>query len=130
MPEDPRAFVSTADAPTPTGPFHQAVVANGLVFTAGQAGRNRDTGVMGDLGEQTAWALRNLDAILHAAGSSLDRAIKLTVYLKAGCDPAPLNEVYRERFGPQLPARSLVLVQDLKGPDMLVEIEAVGVRDG
>ena len=130
MPEDSRTFVSTSDAPTPTGPFHQAVVANGFVFTAGQAGRNRDTGTMGDLGQQTAWALRNLDAVLRAAGSSLDRAVKLTVFLKAGCDPAPLNTVYRERFGPKLPARSLVLVQALKGPDMLVEIEAVGVLDG
>lgn len=117
--------VHTGDAPTPTGPFSQAMVVGPLVFTAGQAGRNRDTGVMGDLAEQTDWALRNLDGILRAAGSSLARAVKLTIYLRDGNDPGPLNEAYRRWFPDRLPARSLVYVSRLKGPDMLVEIEAV-----
>jgi 2-iminobutanoate/2-iminopropanoate deaminase len=122
-----RAPISTTEAPTPTGPFSQAVRAGELVFTAGQAGRNRDTGTMGDLAEQTDWALRNLDAILRAAGSSLERAVKLTIYLRDGTDPGPLNEVYAERLPEPRPARSLVNVSRLKGPDMLVEIEAVGL---
>lgn len=122
-----RTPISTTQAPTPTGPFSQAVRAGGLVFTAGQAGRNRDTGTMGDLAEQTDWALRNLDAILRAAGSSLQQAVKLTIYLREGTDPAPLNTVYAERLPEPRPARSLVHVSRLKGPDMLVEIEAVGV---
>ncbi|OLT09624.1 hypothetical protein BJF78_30350 [Pseudonocardia sp. CNS-139] len=130
MTADERQFVATDAAPTPTGPFSQAVVAGGLVFTAGQAGRNRDTGEMGGLGEQTSWALRNLDAILRAGGSSLADAVKLTIYLRDGCDPAELNEVYRAAVPEPRPARSLVVVSRLKGPDMLVEIEAVGVRSG
>jgi len=122
-------IISTPEAPTPTGPFSQAVVAKGLVFTAGQAGRNRDTGVMGDLAEQTRWSLRNIAAILAASGSSLDRVVKTTVYLKEGCDTAAVNGEYLERFGDRLPARSLVLVSRLKGPEMLIEIEAVAVTD-
>ncbi|MFD5112869.1 RidA family protein [Streptomyces sp. NPDC058220] len=125
-----RTPVSTPEAPTPTGPFSQAVRAAGLVFTAGQAGRNRETGVMGDLAEQTDWALRNLDAILRAGGSSLRDAVKLTIFLREGTDPAPLNRVYQEHLPEPRPARSLVLVSRLKGPDMLVEIEAIGVVTG
>lgn len=120
-----REAVSTPDAPTPTGPFSQAVRWGSLVFTAGQAGRNRETGQLGDLHEQTDWALRNLDAILRAAGSSLGQALKLTIFVKEGQDTAPLNEVWAERFPAPRPARSLVFVTRLKGPQMLVEIEAV-----
>jgi 2-iminobutanoate/2-iminopropanoate deaminase len=120
-------IISTPDAPTPTGPFSQAVVANGFVFTAGQAGRNRDTGVMGDIAEQTRWSLRNLAAILAASGSSMDRVVKTTIYLRDGCDTAPVNGEYVAQFGDRLPARSLVIVSRLKGPEMLVEIEAVAL---
>lgn len=124
-----RTAISTTEAPTPTGPFSQAIRAGGLVFTAGQAGRNRETGQMGDLAEQTDWALRNLDAILRAAGTSLLSAVKLTVFLREGSDPGPLNKVFSDRFPEPRPARSTVYVSRLKGPDMLVEIEAVAVRE-
>ena len=120
-----RRAVQTDGAPKPTGPFSQGIVANGLVFTAGQAGRNRETGQMGDAGDQTAWALRNIAAILEAAGSSMDRVIKVTLYLKDGTDTAAVNEAYRSSFPDPLPARSSVFVSRLKSPDMLVEIEAV-----
>lgn len=125
-----RRAVSTDQAPIPTGPFSQGVVVGDLVFTAGQAGRNRDTGSMGDLREQTHWALKNLDAILRAADSSLAAAVKLTIYLREDVDPADLNEVYVELVPEPRPARSLVMVRRLKGPQMLVEIEAVGWRSG
>jgi 2-iminobutanoate/2-iminopropanoate deaminase len=101
------------------------VRANGLVFTSGQAGRNRDTGQLGDARDQTRWALRNISAILEAAGSSLDRVVKVTVYLKDGVDPAAVNEEYKAHFAEPLPARSSVFVSRLKSPEMLVEIEAV-----
>src|SRR3981081_2606420 len=68
MPTEKRA-IRTDQAPTPTGPFNQAIRVGNLVFTAGQAGRNRDTGQMGDIREQTDWALRNIAAILAAAGT-------------------------------------------------------------
>lgn len=127
MPADRQPIV-TEHAPTPTGPFSQAIVVGDLVFTAGQAGRNRDTGQMGGLAEQTDWALRNIEQILLAAGSDLDHVVKTTVFVKDGTDTAPLNAVWAERFAEPRPARSTVFVSNLKNPEMLIEIEAVAVR--
>jgi 2-iminobutanoate/2-iminopropanoate deaminase len=117
--------IRTDAAPTPTGPFSQAVRVGGFVFTSGQAGRNRETGQLGDARDQTRWALRNIAAILEAAGSSLDRVVKVTVYLKDGVDSSVMNEEYKLHFREPLPARASVFVARLKSPEMLVEIEAV-----
>jgi 2-iminobutanoate/2-iminopropanoate deaminase len=124
-----RRAISTNQAPTPTGPFNQAIRVGNLIFTAGQAGRNRDTGQMGDIREQTDWALRNIAAILEAAGASLDDVVKTTVYLKDGADSAAMSEAYASRFNDPLPARSSVVVTRLKNAEMLVEIEAIAVVD-
>lgn len=114
------------DAPTPTGPFPHAMRVGDFVFTSGQAGRNRDTGAMGDAAEQVDWALRNIAAILNAAGTSLARTVKVTLFLRDDVnDMAAVNAVYSRHFGDSLPARSSLFVSRLKGPDMLVEIEAV-----
>ncbi len=81
---------------------------------------------MGDVGEQVDWALRNIDAILRTAGSSLQRVVKTTLFLRDDVtDMAPVNEVWKRHFGERLPARSSLFVSRLKNPDMLVEIEAV-----
>jgi 2-iminobutanoate/2-iminopropanoate deaminase len=122
-----REGIKTDQAPTPTGPFSQAIKANGFIFTAGQAGRNRDTGQMGDIREQTDWALRNIDAILRAAGSSLAEVVKTTVYLKDGADSTAMSEEYVKHFSEPLPARSSVAVSRLKNAEMLIEIEAVAI---
>ena len=121
--------ISTDSAPTPTGPFNQAIRVGNLIFTAGQAGRNRDTGQMGDVREQTSWALRNIAAILQAAGASLDDVVKTTVYLKEGADSTAMSEAYARHFHDPLPARSSVVVTRLKNAEMLVEIEAIAVVD-
>ena len=123
----PRTSIHTDNAPTPTGPFSQGVRVGNLVFTAGQAGRNRDTGKMGDIGEQTDWALRNIEAILAEAGATLADVVKLTVFVKEGTDTGPLNQVWVERFAEPRPPRSSVFVSRLKNPEMLVEIEAIAV---
>ena len=125
--DDHRTAVSTDRAPTPTGPFSQAIRTGNLVFTAGQAGRNRDTGQMGDLAEQTSWALDNLDNILRAAGTELANVVKATIFIKDGTDTSGLNEVWSARFAEPRPARSSVFVSRLKNPEMLVEIEVVAV---
>src|SRR5579859_106276 len=122
-----RRAIRTDQAPTPTGPFNQAIRVGNLIFTAGQAGRNRETGQMGDIREQTDWALRNIEAILQAAGASLDDVVKTTVYLKEGADSAAMSEAYASHFKDPLPARSSVVVTRLKNPEMLVEIEAIAV---
>ncbi len=123
-----RVAVSTDAAPTPTGPFSQAIIVDRMVFTAGQAGRNRDTGLMGDIAEQTTWALNNIEQILRAAGTDLDHVVKTTVFLRDGVDTSGLNEIWEQRFNEPRPARSSVFVSRLKNPEMLVEIEAVAVR--
>jgi 2-iminobutanoate/2-iminopropanoate deaminase len=125
---DKRA-IRTDQAPTPTGPFNQAIRVGNLIFTAGQAGRNRDTGQMGDIRDQTNWALKNIAAILQAAGASLDDVVKTTVYIKDGADSTAMSEEYVKHFKDPLPARSSVAVSRLKNAEMLIEIEAIAIVD-
>ena len=122
--------VVASDAPTPTGPFPHGIRVGHRLYTSGQAGRNRDTGVMGDAAEQVDWALRNLDAIARAAGTSLARTIKVTMILRDDVtDMAAVNAAYAAHFPDTLPARTTFFVSRLKNPEMLVEIEAVVLVD-
>ena len=121
--------IRTENAPVPTGPFNQGMQAGNLVFTSGQAGRNRETGEMGDLGEQTDWALRNIEGILAEAGATLADVVKATIFVKEGTSTGPLNEVWKRRFPEPRPPRSAVFVSHLKNPEMLVEIEVVAVLE-
>ena len=125
-------MVSTGAAPAAVGPYSQAVVARGgnWVFTAGQLGIVPGTGELAEGVEaQTRQALENLTAVLEAAGSSLERVVKVTVFLRNMGDFEKVNGVYREFFGHEPPARSAIGVAGLpKGG--LVEIEAVASVDG
>jgi 2-iminobutanoate/2-iminopropanoate deaminase len=113
-------------APEPTGPFVHAVRVGTLVFTSGQAGRDRVTGTMGSIGEQVDQALTNIADVAAAAGTSLARAVKVTLIVRDDVtDTAAINEAYRRHFPDGLPARTSFFVSRLKNPDMLVEIEAV-----
>ena len=122
-----RTTISTDRAPNPTGPFNQGIRVGNLIFTSGQAGRNRDTGQMGDIGEQTDWALRNIEGILREAGATLGDVVKATVFIKEGTGTGPLNEVWKQRFPEPRPPRSSAFVSRLKNPEMLVEIEVIAV---
>lgn len=125
-----REVISTDAAPAAAGPYSQAIRAGDLVFTAGQLGIDPATGefVADDVSAQAEQVLTNLAAILDAAGSGLDRLVKVTVYLADIADWPAVNEVYT-RFVPQpFPARSAFAVKDLpKGGR--VEIEAVATVD-
>ncbi|MFL5507360.1 MAG: RidA family protein [Gemmatimonadales bacterium] len=118
--------VHTDDAPRAIGPYSQAVVSGGFVFTAGQIGLDPETMqvVPGDVGHQTEQVMKNLTAILKAAGCDLARVVKTTVFLAHMKDFAVMNEVYAKHFGEHRPARSTVAVQTLP-KDTLVEIEAI-----
>lgn len=118
--------IQTDKAPTPTGPFNQAIRIGNLIFTSGQAGRNRETGQMGDIKDQARRCIGHIAAILEAAGSSLADVCKATVFLRNAEDWKAFNEVYVELMPQPLPARSSAIVQ-LKGPDMLVEMEVIAV---
>lgn len=120
--------ISTDKGPKAIGPYSQAIRANGFVFTAGQVAFDPATGqiVDGDVAKQTARVLDNLKAILEAAGSSLDKAIKATVFLKDMNDFAAMNEVYARYFAHQPPARSTVEVARLPR-DVRVEIDLIAL---
>ena len=121
-----REAISTDGAPAAAGPYSQAIRAGELVFTAGQLGVDPTSGELVDGGvpAQAERALANLRAILEAAGSGMDRLVKVTVYLADIGDWPAVNEVYVRAVPEPFPARSAFAVKDLpKGA--LVEIEAV-----
>lgn len=123
-------FASVAGAPQAVGPYSLAVKAGKLIITAGQLGMDAETGklVEGGIQAQTEKALQNLSAILTAAGASLSKVIKTTVFLQDISDFSAMNEIYARFFSENPPARSAVEVAALpKGG--LVEIEAIAVLD-
>lgn len=117
-----------APAPFQGAPYSQAIKAGGLVFVAGQVGIKPDNPVpVGDtIQEQTEQTLLNLRAILEAAGSSMERLVKTTVFLTNLDDFQGMNEVYARHVGDQPPARSTFEVSKLP-PGLLVEIEAIAL---
>jgi 2-iminobutanoate/2-iminopropanoate deaminase len=122
-----RTQVMTNAAPAAIGPYSQAIQAGGLVFTAGQLGLDPTGGELAaGAAAQADRALRNLSAILDAAGTSLERVVKTTIFLANMADFAAVNEVYASHFSTPYPARSTVAVKALP-KDALVEIEAVAL---
>ncbi len=118
-------YVSTNNAPGAIGPYSQAVKANGLVFTSGQIAINPKTSNVDakTIEEQTTQVCENLKAVLEAAGSSLDKAVKTVCFLADINDFAAFNEIYGKYFTCK-PARSCVAVKDLpKG--VLCEVEVI-----
>ncbi len=123
-----RRIIHTEKAPKAIGPYSQAVVANGLLFSAGQLGLDPGSGELaaGGVEAQTRQALMNLQSILEAAGASLAQVVKTTVFLQDMNDFTAMNGVYAGFFSQMPPARSAVQVARLP-KDALVEIEAVAV---
>jgi 2-iminobutanoate/2-iminopropanoate deaminase len=121
-----RQAIRTEAAPQAIGPYEQAIKIDGLVFTAGQIPIDPKTGnfAEGGIKEQTRQVLKNLQAVLAAAGSSMDRVVKATVFLKNMADFPAMNEVYAEYFAAAKPARSTVAVAELPR-GALVEIDLV-----
>ena len=117
--------VYTKNAPDAIGPYSQAKIAGGLVFTSGQIAINPASGNVeaSTIEEQTAQVCKNLKAVLEEAGSSLDKAIKTVCFLKNMGDFAAFNGVYGEYFTSK-PARSCVAVKELP-KDVLVEVEVI-----
>jgi 2-iminobutanoate/2-iminopropanoate deaminase len=123
-----REVIATQDGPKAIGPYSQAIKANGMVFVSGQVAFDPATQqiIEGDVAAQTERVLLNLTAILKAAGSALDRAVKTTVFLKNMSDFAAMNEVYARHFTAAPPARSTVEVARLP-KDVLVEIDVIAL---
>jgi 2-iminobutanoate/2-iminopropanoate deaminase len=123
-----REVISTSDSPAAIGPFSQAIRANGLVFLSGQVALDPATGrvIDGDAAAQTERILRNLAAVLAAAGSGLDRVVRAGVFLADLNDYAAMNAVYAKFFGQDPPARTTVEVSRLP-LGAAVEIDVVAL---
>jgi len=124
-----KTIVFTPNAPRAIGPYSQAVRADGLVFTAGQIGLDPSTMEMvaGGVEEQTRQVLTNLKSVLEAAGSSLGRVVKTTVFLTDMANFAAMNAIYAEFFPDEPPARSAVAAAGLpKGALVEIEADALG----
>jgi len=123
-----RQAISTPDAPAAIGPYSQAIVAGSLLFCSGQIALDPRTGavVEGDVEVQTRQVLCNLRAVLEAAGSSLEKVVKTTIFLADLEDFQRVNAIYAEHFPGVPPARSTVEVSRLPR-DVRVEIEAIAI---
>ena len=124
-----KKVVATKDAPQPIGPYSQAIKAGGFVFASGQIALDPATGklIEGDIKAQTERVLKNLTAVLAAAGSSMDRVVRTTVFLKNISDFPAMNEVYGQFFKNEPPSRSTVQVAALP-KDSLLEIDVVALQ--
>ena len=124
-----KKVVASKDAPQPIGPYSQAIKAGGFVFASGQIALNPATGklIEGDIKAQTERVLKNLTAVLGAAGSSMDRVVRTTVFLKNISDFPAMNEVYGQFFKNEPPSRSTVGVAALPR-DALLEIDVVALQ--
>ena len=119
--------ITTANAPAPAGPYSQAIAAGGFVFVAGQRPQDPATGEIGEtIQEQTRQVIKDLEAVLTAAGSSLDRVVRSTVCLSDIKNFAPMNEVYKEMMPQPFPARTTLGAQ-LR--NILVEIDVIALLE-
>jgi len=123
-----REVVATNHAPQAIGPYSQAIKAAGLVFSSGQVAIDPATQqvITGDIAAQTDRVMKNLSGVLQAAGSSMEKVLRCTVFLKNMGDFAAMNEVYGRYFTKTPPARSTVEVARLP-KDVLVEIDVIAL---
>ncbi len=123
-----KTIISTEKAPSAIGPYSQAIEVNGLVFTSGVIPVIPETGVIPEgIEAQADQAIKNLVELVKASGSSAEKVIKTTVFIKNMDDFAKINEIYAKYFTDNYPARSCVEVARLP-KDVLIEIEAIAMK--
>lgn len=123
-----KTIISTTKAPAAIGPYSQAVLVNGMLFTSGVIPIDPETNtlVQGDVEVQARQAIGNLKNLIEASGSAMDKVVKTTVFIKNMNDFGKINDIYKEFFTCDFPARSCVEVARLP-KDVLIEIEAIAV---
>ena len=124
-----KTIISTPKAPAAIGPYSQAVLVNGMLFTSGVIPIDPETNtlVQGDVEAQARQAIGNLKNLIEASGSSMEKVVKTTVFIKDMNDFGKINDIYKEFFTSDFPARSCVEVARLP-KDVLIEIEAIGLK--
>ena len=123
-----KTIISTPKAPAAIGPYSQAVLVNGMLFTSGVIPIDPETNTLveGDVTVQARQAIGNLKNLIDASGSSMDRVVKTTVFIKDMNDFGKINDIYKDFFTSDFPARSCVEVARLP-KDVLIEIEAIAI---
>ena len=122
-------YIQTDKAPSAIGPYSQATVVNGMVYTSGQIAllpNGSDELLAQDVATQAQQVLTNLREVLEAAGSSMDKVVKTTIFLSDMSDFVTVNEIYEKSFGAHKPSRSTVAVKTLP-KNALVEIDAIAI---
>lgn len=121
-----KTIISTPKAPAAIGPYSQAVLVNGMLFTSGVIPIDPETNTLveGDVTVQARQAIGNLKNLIEASGSSMDKVVKTTVFIKDMNDLGKINDIYKDFFTSDFPARSCVEVARLP-KDVLIEIEAI-----
>ena len=124
-----KTVITTEKSPAAIGPYSQAIEVNGMIYTSGVIGVDPKTGEAGaTIEEQTKQVFENLKGLLEDAGSSLDQAVKTTVFIKTMDDFATVNEIYASYFTDAFPARSCVEVARLP-KDLLIEVEVIAIKN-
>ena len=124
-----KTVIATEKSPAAIGPYSQAIEVNGMIYTSGVIGVDPKTGEAGaTIKEQTKRVFENLKGLLEDAGSSLDQAVKTTVFIKNMDDFATVNEIYASYFTGAFPARSCVEVARLP-KDLLIEVEVIAIKN-
>lgn len=123
-----KTIISTPKAPAAIGPYSQAVLVNGMLFTSGVIPIDPETNTLveGDATVQARQAIGNLKNLIEASGSSMDKVVKTTVFIKDMNDFGKINDIYKDFFTSDFPARSCVEVARLP-KDVLIEIEAIAI---
>ena len=123
-----KTIISTPKAPAAIGPYSQAVLVNGMLFTSGVIPIDPETNTLveGDVTVQARQAIGNLKNLIEASGSSMDKVVKTTVFIKDMNDFGKINDIYKDFFTSDFPARSCVEVARLP-KDVLIEIEALSL---
>lgn len=121
-----KTIISTPKAPAAIGPYSQAVLVKGMLFTSGVIPIDPETNTLveGDVTVQARQAIGNLKNLIEASGSSMDKVVKTTVFIKDMNDFGKINDIYKDFFTSDFPARSCVEVARLP-KDVLIEIEAI-----
>lgn len=124
-----KKVIATEKSPAAIGPYSQAIEVKGMIYTSGVIGVDPKTGIAGEpIEEQTTRVFENLKGLLEDAGSSLDQAIKTTVFIKNMDDFGKVNEIYASYFSGAFPARSCVEVARLP-KDLLIEVEVIALKN-
>jgi 2-iminobutanoate/2-iminopropanoate deaminase len=115
----------------PIGPYSSAVVKGNFIFVSGTVGRDKEGKIVGknDVGLQTEKTFQNIKSLLEQAGSKMDDIVKVTIFLKDSKDYEEMNRVRAEFFPRDAPASSAVAIKDFMLPGLLVEIEAIAIKD-